>query len=177
MTQTITPNALLLKHPAHFFSLGFGSGLSPKAPGTCGTLAALPFLLLLWRLPSAAMVAVIVIGFIAGIWCTEKTAKAMTVDDPGAIVWDEFIGLFISGLPFWLLSPEMQLLVLSSPWLTFIALLGTFTCFRVFDIAKPFPISWADARFHGGFGIMFDDVLAGIIAALCLIWPMRLFFV
>lgn len=159
------PRQLLLQHPAHFCSFGFGSGLAPKAPGTFGSLAALPLLWMLWFCPLPVALAAIVIGFAFGVWCTDKTSNALFVHDPGSIVWDEFIGIFIAGLPVWFLDPDLTDLLLSSIWSQLAGLLIIFGVFRFFDILKPFPISWADQQFDGGFGIMFDDVLAGLVSA------------
>jgi phosphatidylglycerophosphatase A len=152
---------LLLKHPAHFFSLGFGSGLSPKAPGTCGSLAALPLVWFFWMLPFPSAVLVVLIAFVFGVWCTDVTAKAMKVEDPGAIVWDEIVGMLIAGLPLNYFGFDQFTTIENLGFLLFV-----FGFFRLFDIAKPFPVSWADQNFHGGFGIMLDDVLAGALASL-----------
>ena len=159
---------LLFKHPAHFCSLGFGSGLAPKAPGTFGTIAGLPLLWGMWELSISVAVPLIVLGFIWGVWCTDKTSKAMGYDDPGAIVWDEIIGVLVAGLPLMFIESPM------SSWLQLICLLVVFGLFRLFDIAKPFPVSWADRRYHGGFGIMLDDLLAGVLASLA--FTLFLFF-
>lgn len=147
------PTARLLRHPVHFLSLGFGSGLAPKAPGTFGTLAAVP---LYWLLSDATLLlylAVVIVAAALGIWLCGYTARALGVHDHPAIVWDEVVGYFIT--------------MLAAPagwqWL----LLG-FVLFRLFDILKPWPIRWIDRHVHGGFGIMLDDVLAGAMAWLVL---------
>ena len=160
------PRQLLFQHPAHFFSFGFGSGLARKAPGTFGSLAALPLLWLLWFCPFLVAVIAIIVGFAFGVWCTERTSKALFVHDPGSIVWDEFIGIFIASLPVWSLNPGLRDLLFFSVWSQLIGLLIIFGVFRFFDILKPFPVSWADQKFDGGFGIMFDDVLAGLLSAI-----------
>ena len=141
-----------LSNPIHFLALGFGSGLIKPAPGTWGTLAAVPvYLLLLQILPSGLLpyLAVLLVSFIIGVYLCGKTAKDVGVHDHGAIVWDEFVGLWIT----------MTLIPFS--WLNL--LLG-FLLFRLFDIVKPWPIKLLDKHVHGGFGIMIDDVLAGIFA-------------
>ena len=148
--------ALVFQHPAHCISLGFGSGLAPKAPGTFGTLAALPLLWLFVKLPLSLAIILIVLGTVFGIWCTEKTANALGLKDPGPIVWDEFMGLFVSGLPLIILGPESR---------TLLSFLLIFGLFRAFDIAKPYPVSWFDTSFEGGMGIMLDDLAAGVLAA------------
>lgn len=153
----------LLRHPTHFLALGLGSGLSPKAPGTAGTLAAIPLFLLLAQLPLWWYCLAVLFAFIVGIYLCQVTADDFGVHDHGAIVWDEFVGLWISLVP---------LIYIDVSWLGI--LLG-FLLFRLFDIAKPWPISWLDRQVHGGLGIMLDDVAAGIVAALCL-WPLLLLF-
>jgi phosphatidylglycerophosphatase A len=138
-----------LSDPVHFAALGFGSGLSPKAPGTVGTLAAIPFFLLFASLEPLIYLAVLGVMAMAGIWICGQTARDVGVHDHGAIVWDEFVGFFIT----------MFMIPVSIS-----SLFAGFVLFRFFDIVKPWPIKLIDRRLHGGFGIMFDDVLAGIFA-------------
>ncbi|WP_346350869.1 phosphatidylglycerophosphatase A [Oceanimonas sp. AH20CE76] len=145
--------ALKLSNPLHLLALGFGSGLSPIMPGTMGTLAAIPFYLLMTGLPLWLYVALLVIGFVAGIKICNAATSAIGRHDHGAIVWDEFIGFGIT------------MLAAPSGW-TWIAI--GFVLFRFFDMVKPWPISWFDRRVHGGFGIMLDDVIAGLFALVCL---------
>lgn len=135
----------------HLLAFGFGSGCAPKAPGTFGTLMALPFYLLLSTLPVAAYVGVLVLAFVAGIWICERTSRALGVHDHGGIVWDEFVGLWLT---------------LCAVPLSWQAVLAGFVLFRVFDIWKPWPIGWLDRKVSGGFGIMLDDVVAGLYAAI-----------
>ncbi|MDR0782004.1 MAG: phosphatidylglycerophosphatase A [Pseudomonadales bacterium] len=144
----------VLRHPVHFVAFGFGSGLAPRAPGTFGTLAAVPcYLVLHHYLPLPYYLVMLVLAFGVGTWLCGRTAQAMGVHDPGGIVWDEFVG-------FWLT------MVLAPPgWLWVV--LG-FVLFRFFDVLKPFPINWLDRRIKGGLGIMLDDVVAGLFAWLCL---------
>ncbi len=140
----------LLQSPANFLALGFGSGLAPVAPGTFGTLAAVP----LWFLMPVSMVPYLLITvllFVIGIWCCEACAKALGVHDHGAIVWDEIVGYFIT-----MLAVPQELL-----W----AVVG-FVLFRLFDIWKPWPIRVIDAKVGGGLGIMLDDVLAALFAGI-----------
>lgn len=141
-----------LKHPAVFLATGFGSGLSPKAPGTVGTLVSL-LLFLFLQDTTWPLLFVCVVGFAIGIWLCEVTTEKLGVHDHGGIVWDEFIGLWITML-----------------WvpLTAVNLLLAFILFRIFDILKPWPIAYLDKRVGGGFGIMIDDVLAGIFANIIL---------
>jgi phosphatidylglycerophosphatase A len=151
----MTPDwRFLIAHPAHFLALGFGSGLSPKAPGTMGTLAAFP---LFWLLQASPMYWVWVAVFLlVGIWACEVTGRALGVHDHGGMVWDEIVA-FLMVLPF--APPSLIGFVLA------------FALFRLFDIWKPFPIAWFDQRVPGGFGVMLDDVLAAGYSVLCL-WLM-----
>lgn len=136
-------------HWAHFLAFGFGSGASPKAPGTMGTLAAIPVFLLLVQLPVWAYALIVVVAFFFGWYLCEQVSKDMGVHDHGGIVWDEFVGFWIT------------MLLVPVTWWT--VLLG-FVLFRFFDVIKPWPISWLDAKVHGGLGIMIDDVIAGVFA-------------
>ncbi|NQY86582.1 MAG: phosphatidylglycerophosphatase A [Colwellia sp.] len=150
--KDIDPKAAFdLTQPIQFLALGFGSGLAPKAPGTFGTLAAIPvFLLLTMLLPTPLFyaIAVIVMG-LAGIYICGKAANDAGVHDHPAIVWDEFVGFFIT------------MFMVPVSWQS--VLVG-FLLFRLFDILKPWPISFIDKKMTGGVGIMFDDVVAGIFA-------------
>ena len=128
-----------------FLALGLGSGLAPRAPGTFGTLAAIPPAILLQQLDFLWLIMVLVTAFIMGIVVCGRVGKRIGVSDHGAIVWDEFLG-------FWLC-----LLVIPKGWLW----LGlAFLVFRVFDIFKPWPIGWVERKVSGGLGVMIDDVLA-----------------
>ncbi|MFB2733768.1 phosphatidylglycerophosphatase A family protein [Shewanella mangrovisoli] len=149
LSQDQALSRLSLKNPIHFLALGFGSGLAAKAPGTFGTLAAVPLYLLLAQLPLSWYLAVTLVCVLAGIYICDKAAKDMGVHDHGAIVWDEVAGLLITMVA----APAGVL------WLG----VG-FVLFRLFDIIKPWPIRWLDAKVEGGLGIMIDDVLAGIFA-------------
>ena len=141
---------LNLKNPIHLLAFGLGSGLPKTAPGTFGTLAAIPvWLLLLQGVPTLPYIGVLLAGFAFGVVLCEFTSRDLGVHDHGGIVWDEWIGLWITYL--WL--PD------GWGWVLY-----GFLLFRLFDIAKPWPIKWLDKKVHGGFGIMIDDVLAGIFA-------------
>lgn len=143
----------LLKNPNHLFAFGFGSGLAKKAPGTFGTLAAIPFFLLLQHLTWPIYLSWLLVTFALGVlWC-DRSSKALGVHDHGGIVWDEFVGFWIT------------MFMAPAGWLWIV--IG-FVLFRVFDILKPWPINWLDKKVHGGFGIMIDDALAGIYALLVL---------
>ena len=159
--------AFMLRHPARWLALGFGSGLSHRAPGTVGTLWAwVAFLVLSRWLESAQWGWLIAAAAVLGLWACTRTAQHMGTADPGAIVWDEVLAVWIV---LWLLMP--------APW--WVQLLA-FVLFRYFDAAKPGPVGWADRRFklqpgqaigwRQGFGILFDD----LVAALCTLLVMAL---
>ncbi|MDG1082167.1 MAG: phosphatidylglycerophosphatase A [Porticoccaceae bacterium] len=142
--------AQLLRSPTLLLAFGFGSGLSPKAPGTMGTLAAIPLWWLLAQLPLTSYLIVVSIAAVVGIAICGRAADQMGVHDHGGIVWDEFVG-------FWIAMAALPI--------TWQSVVLGFVLFRVFDILKPWPISWLDKRVSGGFGIMIDDVIAGLAAA------------
>ncbi len=142
-----------LANPWHFFALGLGSGLVPVAPGTFGTLMAVPFYLLLLQLAPAAYMLVLVMTFVAGIAICGITARRLGVHDHPGIVWDEFVG-------YWL-----TMFMAPAGWIWIIV---GFVLFRLFDILKPWPIHWIDQRVSGGLGIMLDDVLAGFYGLIVL---------
>lgn len=139
----------LLTNPNHFFAFGFGSGLAPKAPGTFGTLAAVPIYWLLQDLAWPIYGTWLIVTFALGVYWCDRSSKQLGVHDHGGIVWDEFVGYWIT----------MFLAPTGWVWM----LLG-FVLFRIFDIIKPWPIGWLDRKVGGGLGIMIDDVLAGIYA-------------
>lgn len=150
MDHRINPSfSQLLKNPVHLLAFGFGSGLSPKGPGTAGTAVALLLWPLLAGLPLYGYLVVVAVASLGGFYLCGKTAHDMGVHDHQGIVWDEMAG-------YWL---TMTALPLSWPW----ALAG-FVLFRLFDIWKPWPIRWFDRNVGGGFGIMMDDLLAGLLA-------------
>ncbi|MDZ4098542.1 MAG: phosphatidylglycerophosphatase A [Methylophilaceae bacterium] len=143
----------LLKRPAHFFALGFGAGLSKVAPGTFGTLVALPLFAILMQAPELVHYTTILVLFVLGIRLCEVTGKNLGVSDHGSIVWDEIVAM---------------LLVLEFTPLAWQWWVVAFLLFRLFDIWKPFPIRQCDAKLKGGFGVMFDDLLAAIYAIIAL---------
>jgi phosphatidylglycerophosphatase A len=155
----IRPNLrFMLSHPAHLIALGFGSGLSPFAPGTAGTLWAWAAWLVLaqWLTPGELGI-LIGVSLPVGWWACTVTAAHMRVLDPGSIVWDEVVAFWII---LWLLLPA-----------GFAAQLAAFALFRFFDAVKPGPVGWADSLFHGfgwqgGFGILLDDLVAALCALL-----------
>lgn len=148
-----------LGNPVHLLALGFGSGLSPWAPGTMGTVAAIPIWWLLSQLPLAGYLAATALACVIGIWICERAANDFGVHDHPAIVWDEIAGFLITMI----LAPTGLLWVLVG-----------FVLFRAFDIIKPWPIGWVDRHVGGGFGIMIDDVIAGVYAACVLQIVVRL---
>ena len=145
----------MLRHPAHAIALGFGSGLSPKAPGTVGSLWGWASWLLIQNSFSlTTQAALILVSLLIGWWACTLTARHMGVSDPGSIVWDEIVAMW---LILFLLMPA-----------GFMAQLSAFLLFRFFDAVKPGPVAWADRLFkgfgwRGGWGILFDD----LVAALC----------
>lgn len=143
----------MLLDPRHFLSLGFGVGLAPVAPGTWGTLVAVPLYLAIAQLSLPWYLAIAGIGFCGGIWLCGYTGKALGVHDHGGIVWDEIIGFWVT----------MIAVPVDWQWI----LLG-FVLFRLFDIVKPWPVRIADRRVPGGLGVMFDDLLAGLYALACM---------
>jgi phosphatidylglycerophosphatase A len=154
--------AFLLAHPAHFIALGFGSGLAPRAPGTFGTLAALAlYWVLAFALPPLAIAFVAVPLFFAGIWASEVTARALGVQDHGAIVIDEIVAF----LPLAAMAAIGNASIEATLFLQAVA----FGAFRLFDIWKPFPIRQFEQRLKGGFGVMFDDLVAACYAYVVLI--------
>lgn len=160
--MTLDQRRALLTHPAGWIACGFGSGLVSRAPGTAGSLAALLPWLALRELPWPYYIAVIALAFALGVWACDWAVRVLKIGDPGAVVWDEFVGQWLALAP---------LLWMSRPWWWIFA---GFILFRIFDIAKPWPVSWADAHVHGGFGVMLDDVIAGLYAALALLLALRL---
>ena len=152
--------ASVLKNPAVLLATWFGSGLLPKAPGTWGSLAALP---LAWLIQTATGWMGLAIGVLVvfgiGIWAANGYTARLGGDDPGPVVIDEVAGQWLSLLPaayFVPLSPDL-------------ALYGAaFLLFRLADIFKPWPVSWADSTIKGGLGIMLDDILAAVYAGLAL---------
>lgn len=160
------PAELIWSTPEHVLAFGFGAGLAPRAPGTAGTLVGIAFFLLLLWLPWPAYLAATAILFVAGCFVCGASARLLGVHDYGGIVFDEIVGYLIAAAPLVWLAPAG-----AGGWALGIVL--AFLLFRFFDIAKPWPIRVLDRRVHGGFGIMVDDALAGLFAALLLILARR----
>jgi phosphatidylglycerophosphatase A len=154
LEQSLAPKRFCWFNPCHLLAVGLGSGFSPRVPGTVGTLAALP----LWWLLSQCHVllygVLLIVSIVIGIVICGRTAADLGGGDPSVIVWDEFVGLWIT---LWAMPSQQW------QWV----MIG-FVLFRVLDISKPWPISWIDRSVHGGLGIMLDDIVAGFLAALLL---------
>jgi phosphatidylglycerophosphatase A len=151
------------KSPAYWFVTGFASGLLRPAPGTWGSLAGLGIgLLLLWLEASIILFGtIILLSFLLSIFAINSIEKQTGVHDAPEIVIDEFVGQWIVIIPLFF-APDFQ-------WQSILPYsAGAFILFRIFDIIKPWPIGWLDKRVHGGFGVMIDDVIAGIFALLVL---------
>ena len=172
MAAVRIPASFFWQHPARWVALGFGSGLSPWAPGTAGTLWGwLSFLLLDRWLGDVAWGVTIVVALVVGLWACTLTARHLGIADPGSIVWDEVVAFWIV---LWLLTP-------AGTWDQLLA----FALFRYFDAAKPGPVAWADRLcklrpgqaigWRQGFGILFDDLVAAgltlLVIALALALP------
>ena len=156
MSAPLTPDQRrrLLSHPAGWIATALGAGLSPKAPGTAGSLVALlPWWFLLRGLSPGVYLAVLVAGFLLGVWACDVSDRRLGMHDQGALVWDEVIGMWIT--------------LVAAPLQWWWMIIG-FALFRLFDIWKPWPVSWADRRVHGGLGVMLDDVAAGVYALIVL---------
>ncbi|NVO99323.1 phosphatidylglycerophosphatase A [Photobacterium damselae subsp. damselae] len=143
-----------LSNPWHLLATGFGSGLAPIVPGTVGTLAAIPLYWVLAQLPFLLYLLAIVIAAIIGVTICQKISDDMKVHDHGSIVWDEFVGFWIT--------------MAIAPTISWQWILAGFILFRFFDMLKPWPISWLDKHVSGGFGIMIDDIVAGFMAMISL---------
>jgi phosphatidylglycerophosphatase A len=149
-----------LKTPAGILAFGFGSGLSPLAPGTVGTVIAVPIAIALQSLPTAGFFIVLALMFLLGVKLCDRVSQQLGVHDHGGIVWDEIVGFCLS----------VAFIPLQWQWL-----LAAFVLFRFFDIYKPWPIRQLDEKVSGGFGIMLDDIAAAIytmivLAALQVFW-------
>ncbi len=150
----VSLNKTVLTDPIHFLAFGFGSGLLPKAPGTWGTLVAIPIWYFLAQLDLTYYLVATVVFSVIGIWLCGASSKKLGVHDHGGIVWDEICGYLVT------------MIALPVAW--YWALAG-FVLFRFFDIIKPWPIKWLDKKVKGGFGIMLDDLIAGVFALVLLL--------
>ncbi len=154
-TVRIKPDwRFVMQHPAHFLAFGLGSGLSPVAPGTMGTLLAIPlYVALAWLLPPVLLYGWLVAAFAIGVWASAVTGRALGEADYGGIVWDEIVA-------FWMVLAAIP----ARPVWVVLA----FLLFRLFDIWKPWPIDWADRRYKHALGVMLDDVLAALYTVLAI---------
>jgi phosphatidylglycerophosphatase A len=160
MNRAFSP-AQLLRHPAGWIASGFGSGFSSFAPGTVGTAVALLPWLWLRTLSLPLYAAIVVLAFALGVWVSDWVVRRSGVQDPQLVVWDEFVGVWIT------------LLAAPAGWRW---MLAGFALFRLFDIWKPWPVRALDAQVKGGLGVMADDVMAGIYGLACmqaLAWALR----
>jgi len=146
-------SAGLLRDPIHLIALGFGTGLCPIGPGTCGTLLGVVMALALLEVPAIVAWLIVIVAIAGGVWVTGESARRIGVHDHSGIVWDE-IAAFLA-----------LALVLPEGWLW---LAAGFILFRVFDIVKPWPIREMDHRLPGGLGIMLDDLMAAVYSAFAL---------
>ncbi|MDY6943144.1 MAG: phosphatidylglycerophosphatase A [Pseudomonadota bacterium] len=149
----------VFRDPWLLLATGFGSGLAPRAPGTFGTLVALPIYAMVFSLPWPAYLGLVIFGFLAGVVICARAEQTLNAHDPSCLVWDEIIGYLVTMLP------------VVFGWVSgsFFALAAAgFVLFRIFDIAKPWPVKMLDQRVLGGLGTMADDIAAGIYAALVL---------
>lgn len=142
-----------LRNPVHLLALGFGTGLAPRAPGTVGTLPAIPLYLLLTILPGWVALALIAVAVAGGVWICDQAARDFGVHDHPAIVWDEIAGFLVA------------LAIAPAGWAW---LAAAFVLFRLLDALKPWPIGLLDRRVGGGLGIMLDDVAAGLATGVVL---------
>ena len=149
-----------LTNPIHLLAFGFGSGLAPKAPGTFGTLAAVPLYFALAPLPLPMYLMIVAATFALGVGICGIASHDLGVHDHPGIVWDEFVGLWVT--------------LIAAPAGWWWVVVG-FLLFRLFDIWKPWPIGWADKQVSGGLGIMLDDLIAGLYAFAVLQIAARLF--
>lgn len=161
----------IAQNPMYFMAFGFGSGLSPFAPGTAGTVAAIPlfWLFLQGLTPVQYLVATAVVS-VAGIYICQRTTDWLRVHDHGGIVWDEFAGFLVGMAPVVFLAADnsgpLGLETEVGQWPLWLWIVVGFFLFRIFDVLKPFPIGMVDKQVDGGFGIMIDDVLAGLDTAI-----------
>ncbi len=161
MTLAADQRRAVFSHPAGWIASGFGAGLSPFASGTVGSAVALVPWLALRELEVWIYVLVLIAAFALGVWASSVVIRRIGVEDPSVVVWDEFVGQWIALLP-------LVMIPRGWPWIV-----AGFVTFRVFDVWKPWPASWADRAVKGGFGAMLDDVIAGVYAAIVLAIAMR----
>ena len=153
-----------LKNPLSWLSLGFGSGLSPVAPGTVGSIFAIAIYyffffgnIVKW-FDHLIFISFVVLSFFVGLYIYPKTVKEQ--NDPGSFVWDEFVGMWVACIPLAIINHSLQWLIIA------------FVLFRIFDIAKPYPVSYYDKNFKNSFGVIMDDICAGLYVVAILVFYM-----
>ncbi len=160
-------SASVLDRIVYWLGIGLGSGLPRRAPGTWGTVGGLIIAIPLMSLGFIPFLIITILSCVVGVWICGRSSELMNVHDDPHIVWDEWSGIWITLLPFSYLSVST-----ASFWqditqsLSILSLAVAFILFRFFDIIKPPPIGWADEKVAGGLGIMLDDIIAGIMAAI-----------
>lgn len=163
------PTASFFEKCVYWLGIGLGSGLPKRAAGTWGTVGGVIIALPLLYIGVWALAAAVLIGLAIGNYICGKTSRLMGVHDDPHIVFDEWVGVWIALLPVAIMTDGLWR---ADVW---IGIAVAFVLFRLFDVVKPFPISWADKRVDGGFGIMLDDILAGLMAAIVLMVSAYLF--
>ena len=149
MNTETNPPRVIWTRPSHFLAFGFGAGAIPVAPGTFGTLAAVPIYFVLAPLPLPIYAVIVSAMLLLGVWLCHVTARDLGVHDHSGIVWDEIVGYLLTMMA----APRGWMWIVTG-----------FVLFRLFDILKPWPIHLADRKVGGGLGIMLDDVIAGVYA-------------
>lgn len=153
MPLPANPLCSLWRNPIHLLAFGFGAGTVPGAPGTAGTVVAVPLYLFLGHVTPVMYMLIVVAMFVLGVWLCGRTSQDLGIEDHPGIVWDEIVGFLVA------------MFMAPSGWLWIVTGFGLF---RLFDIVKPFPIRQLEKKLPGGMGIMLDDVLAGVYAAVIL---------
>jgi phosphatidylglycerophosphatase A len=151
--RNVLPTGLTFSNPIHFLAIGFGSGASPIAPGTMGTLVAIPIYLLLQLVSPPIYTLILMAMIIVGFWICDVADKAAGVHDHPSIVWDEIVGYLLT---MWAVPANWMWVILG------------FLLFRLFDIWKPWPIRWINDSVGGGIGVVVDDLMAAVYAWIAL---------
>lgn len=163
------PTASVWEKLIYWLGIGLGSGLPKRAAGTWGTVGGLVVAIPMLWLGFWGFLAVTVLGALVGSYICGKTSDLMGVHDDPHIVWDEWIGMWVSLLPILWLHFYDDALLQGHQLSLLLLYFAAFVAFRFFDILKPFPIKWVDKNVSGGFGILIDDILAGLMAGVVLI--------
>lgn len=168
------PTASVWEKLIYWLGIGLGSGLPKRAAGTWGTVGGLVVAIPMLALGFWGFLAVTVVGALVGSYICGKTSDLMGVHDDPHIVWDEWVGMWVSLLPMLWLHFHDDALLQGHQLSLLLLYFAAFVAFRFFDILKPFPIKWVDKNVSGGFGILIDDILAGLMAGVVLIVFVRL---